>query len=114
MYEAFIFECPQFCAKDAVVDQRILRYRRSQCGVGNDVYRRKKDIEEFNEMYGPFCWQGYDNDPGGFKKLMWYGIMKHFNCKATSTWSKCGLAKETAFTHRQHGDRMQEWKSQLD
>ena len=46
------------------------------------MYRRKKDIEEFNEMYGPFCWHGYDNDPGGFKKLMWCGIMKHFNGKA--------------------------------
>ena len=28
---------------------------------------------------------------------MWYGIMEEFNCKATSTWSKCGRAKETAF-----------------
>ena len=32
----------------------------------------EKDIEELNEMYGPLCWQGYDEDPGGFKKLMWY------------------------------------------
>ena len=42
----------------------------------------EKDIEELNEMYGPFCWQGYDKDPGGFKKMMWYGIMKEFICKA--------------------------------
>ena len=74
----------------------------------------EKDIEELNEMYGRSCWQGYDHDPGGFKKLTWYGIMKEFNCKATSTWSKCGRAKETAFTHRQLGDKRQEWKSQLD
>ena len=30
---------------------------------------------ELEEMYGPLCWQGYDKDPG-FKKLMWYGVMK--------------------------------------
>ena len=30
------------------------------------------DIEELNEMYGPSCWQGCENDHGGFKKLMWY------------------------------------------
>ena len=49
------------------------------------------------------CWLGYDHDPGGFKKLMWCGIMKEFKCKAA--WSKCGRANETAFTHRQLGDR---------
>ena len=59
----------------------------------------EKDIEELNEMYGLLFWQGYEKDPGGFKKLMWYGIMKEFNCKATSTWSRCGRAKETALTH---------------
>ena len=68
----------------------------------------EKDIEEFNEMCGPVCWQGYDQDPEGFKKLMWYGIRKEFNCKAPSTWSKCERAKETPFTHRQFGDRRQE------
>ena len=60
----------------------------------------EKDIEELEVMYGPLCWQGYDKDPGGFKKLMWYGIMEEFNCKVTSTWSVCGRAKETAFTHK--------------
>ena len=40
----------------------------------------EKDIEEPNEMYGPLCWQGYVKDLGGFKKLMWYGIMKEFDC----------------------------------
>ena len=74
----------------------------------------ERDIEELNEVYGPLCWQGYDKDPGGFKKLIWYGIMKDFNCRATSTWSKCGRAKKTDLTHRQLGDRRQEWKSQLD
>ena len=54
----------------------------------------EKDIKELNEMYGPLCWQGYDKDPGGFKKLMWYGIVKEFNSKATSTWSQCGRATE--------------------
>ena len=47
------------------------------------------DIGEFNEMCGPLCWQGCENDHGGFKKLMWYGIMKEFHCKVTSTWFKC-------------------------
>ena len=28
----------------------------------------ENDIEELNEMYGPLCWQGYDHDPGGYKK----------------------------------------------
>ena len=36
----------------------------------------EKDIEEWEGMYGPLCWQGYDKDPGDFKKLMWHGIMK--------------------------------------
>ena len=47
----------------------------------------ENDIEELTKMYGSMCWQGYDKDPGGFKKLMWYEIMKEFNCKASSTWS---------------------------
>ena len=34
--------------------------------------------------------------------------------EATPTWSKCGRAKETAFTHRQLGQRRQEVTSQLD
>ena len=48
------------------------------------------DNEELNEMYGSLCWQGCENDHGGFKKPMWYRIMKKFSCKAASTWSKCG------------------------
>ena len=34
-------------------------------------------------MYGPLCWQGSDNDRRGFKKLMWYEIMKEFNCRVS-------------------------------
>ena len=49
----------------------------------------EKDFEELSVMYGPSCWQGYDRGSGGIKKLMWYGSMKEFNCKATSAWSKC-------------------------
>ena len=48
-----------------------------------------EDVEELLEMYGPLCRHGCDNDQGGFDKLMWYEIMKEFNCKATSTWSCC-------------------------
>ena len=36
--------------------------------------------------------------------MMWYG----------STWSKCGRAKETAFTHRQLSPEKEEETSQLD
>ena len=43
----------------------------------------EEDIEELNGMY---C----ENDHGGFKKLMWYVIVEEINCKASSTWSKCG------------------------
>ena len=28
----------------------------------------EKDNEELSKMCGPLCWQGYDKDPGGFKK----------------------------------------------
>ena len=54
------------------------------------------DIGELEEM----CWQGCENDHGDFKMLMWYGIMKEFNCKVTSTWSNCGREKEVAFPHQ--------------
>ena len=74
----------------------------------------EKDSEELNEMYGLLCWQGCDHDPGGFKKLMWYGSMKEINCKATSTWSKCGKAKETAHSHKHLGQKTQDLTSQLD
>ena len=58
-------------------------------------------VEELREMYGPLRWQGCDDDQGGFKKLMWYEIMKEFNSKATSTWSDCDDDRCMAFTHRQ-------------
>ena len=74
----------------------------------------EEDIEELEGMYGPLCWQRYDKDPGGFKKLMWYGMMKEFNCKASSTWSVCGRARETAFTHRHLGPEKKVETSQLD
>ena len=31
----------------------------------------KNDIEELTVIHCLLCWQGYDEDPGGFKKLMW-------------------------------------------
>ena len=46
--------------------------------------------------------------------MMWYGIMKEFNCKATSTWSKCERAKDTAFTHKHLSPEKEEETSQLD
>ena len=60
----------------------------------------ENDIDELMGIHGPLCWQVYDKDPGGFKKLMWDEIMKEFNCEASSTWSVCGRKREDAFTHR--------------
>ena len=54
-------------------------------------------------MYGPDCWQEYGTDSGGFKKMMWYHIMKEDHCKAISTWLSCDERKEMAFTHKQWG-----------
>ena len=31
----------------------------------------EEDVEELIDMYGPLCWQGYETDRGGFKKLTW-------------------------------------------
>ena len=42
---------------------------------------------------GTLCCQQGENDHGGFRKLMRYGIVKEFNCKVTSTWSNCGREK---------------------
>ena len=74
----------------------------------------ENDIEELMEMYGPLCWQGYDKDPGGFKKMMWYEIMKEFNCKASSTWSVCGREREGAFAYRHLSPGRNEEISKLD
>ena len=64
-------------------------------------------------MYGSLCWQGYDKDTGGFKKMMWYSIMKEFNCKVYST-AKYDRAKDAAFTQRKHGNGGQGKVSQMD
>ena len=74
----------------------------------------ENDIEELTGMYGPFCWQGYDKDLGCFKKMMWYEIMKEFNCQASSTWSVFGRAREIAFTHRHLSPEKEEETLQLD
>ena len=44
------------------------------------------DNDELNEMYGLLCWQDYERDPGGFKKLMWYGIMKDIKRGPVTSW----------------------------
>ena len=74
----------------------------------------EEDIEELNEVHGLLCWQGYENDHGGCKKLMWYGIMKEFNCKATSTWFKCGREKKRPSRTGNLVKKRQEWKAQMD
>ena len=63
----------------------------------------ESDNEKLNEMYGPLCWHEFKHDPGHYKLIMWYSIMKEFNCKVSSTWSRAKV-KEEAFTHRQQGD----------
>ena len=35
-----------------------------------------EDAEDLREMYGCQCWLSCERDPGGFKKMMWYDIMK--------------------------------------
>ena len=93
--------------------QKVLYHWRTQRGTGDYVYRRERH-RELNEIYGPFCWQVYDNDPGGYKKIMWYSIMKEFNCKVSSTWSNDDRAKDAVFTHRKQDDGGQGKLSQLD
>ena len=74
----------------------------------------ENDIEKLTGIYGLLCWQGYDKDPGGFKKLMQYEIMTEFNCKASSTWSVCGRERDDAFTHRHSSQGMKKETSQQD
>ena len=72
------------------------------------------DNDKLNEVYGPLCWQGCDNDQGGFKKLVWYGMMKEFNCKASPSWSSCGREREMTSTHRKIGNKGEGRTAQLD
>ena len=71
------------------------------------------DNDELNEMCGPLCSQGCENDKNGFKKLMWYGIMEFYG-KVTFTWSRCGREREMGFTHRQFGNEGEGRTAQLD
>ena len=63
---------------------------------------------------GLLCWQGYDKDPGGFKKLMLCEIMREFNCKASSTWSVCGRESDDGFTHGHSSPGMKQETAQQD
>ena len=74
----------------------------------------EKDNEELTKLYGPSCLQRYDKDPGGFKKIMWYGIMKELDCKVSLTWSVFGKGRAEAFTHRHKSPDTTEEISQLD
>ena len=67
----------------------------------------ENDNEERTKMYGPLCWQGHDKDPGGFLKIMWYGIMKEFYCKVSSTRSVCGKVRAETFRHRHFRPRQE-------
>ena len=72
------------------------------------------DVEDVNEMCGPLCWQGCENDQGDFKKLMWYEVKKEFNCKATSTRFCCDDEREMSYSHRNWGKDGNGRTSQLD
>ena len=48
------------------------------------------------------------------KKNMWYGVMKEFDCKVSSTWSVCGKVRAEAVTHKHLGKDRKEDLSQLD
>ena len=72
------------------------------------------DIEELNEMYGPLCWQLYDKDPTGFKKLTRWkneGVQLQGHIYMVKV---CGRAKETAFAPKHLGRKKQEVTLQLD
>ena len=45
-------------------------YITSEFNVELGYCTNEDDNDELNEMYGPLCWQGCDNDPSGFNKLM--------------------------------------------
>ena len=68
-------------------------------------------IEEPTVMYGPLCWQGYVKDLGGFKKLMWYGMMKELDCLHVPSVE--GLKKRLSRTNIL-GQKKQEETSQSD
>ena len=74
----------------------------------------EEDNEELTKMYGPLCRQGYDEDPGGFKKTMWYGITKAIDCNLSSTWSACGKERGGAFAHKHLSSDKTEEYSKLD
>ena len=67
------------------------------------VCRRSKGRGALIDMCGPLCWQGFETDPHGFIKLMWYDFVRECDCKAISIWSSCADRKEMAHTHRQRG-----------
>ena len=67
----------------------------------------ENDEEKLTKLYGPLRWQGYDKDPGGFKKIMWYGIGKEFDCRVSSTRSVCGKVRADAFYAQALGKRQE-------
>ena len=60
----------------------------------------ENDTEELTDTYGPLYWQGYNKDPDGFKKMIWYETMEELECEDSSTWSVYGRERENAFTHK--------------
>ena len=105
---------PQSCGRDVETGSQIST---SLCDFHEDLgllCTDEDDNDEFNEVYGPLCWQGCDNDQGGFKNLMRHGIMKEFNCKATLSWSSCGHERGMIFTYRKIGNEVEGRTAQLD
>ena len=69
----------------------------------------ENDIEELTGIFGLLCWQEYDKDPGGFKKLM-----REFNCKASSTWSVRGTERDDGFALGHSSPGMKQETAQQD
>ena len=91
---------PKSCGKDVAQEPRQSTSRVILTSSWGLLCAGDDDVVELNEVYGQLCWQGCENDQGGFEKLMWHENMKEFNCKATSTWSNCDDEREMAVTHR--------------
>ena len=48
--------------------------------------------DEFNELYGPHCWQGQSTALDKFgERIMWMDVMGELGCCVGSTWMSCDI-----------------------
>ena len=75
----------------------------------------KNDIEELTVTHGLLCWQGYDQDPGGFKKLMWYeNYEKNSIVRLPVLGPYVERERDDGFTHGHSSPGMKKETSQQD